>query len=89
MKSPPFILCALMVVSILHTVAAVSRPYVALVLATVKVVMFGAFTAGNTRLGEAALTAAQAALIRDVPIDVRTAVSKLHLEPNIIKYACC
>ncbi|OJT14959.1 hypothetical protein TRAPUB_8489, partial [Trametes pubescens] len=87
--TPPFVLCVLLVVSLLHTVAAVSRPFTALILALVKVVVFGAYSLGSTSAGQAASSTALSALLRAIPDDVRTALSALGVEPNIVRYACC
>ncbi|KAI0688944.1 hypothetical protein C8Q76DRAFT_600011, partial [Earliella scabrosa] len=84
----PFILAALFLVTILHTLAGVSRPYTRLILATFRVALFGAMTWQNP-LVQSVLSASQEALLRRIPVDIRTALSALHLEPPLTIYAAC
>ncbi|KAI0744427.1 hypothetical protein C8Q76DRAFT_594744, partial [Earliella scabrosa] len=84
----PFILAALFMVTVLHTLAGVSRPYTRLILATLKVVLFGMMTWQNP-LARKVLSASQDALLRRIPVDIRTALSALHLEPQITIHAAC
>ncbi|KAI0716870.1 hypothetical protein C8Q76DRAFT_575984, partial [Earliella scabrosa] len=84
----PFILAALFLVTVLHTLAGVSRPYTNLILATLKVVLFGMMTWSNP-LAQTILSASQNALLRAIPLDIRSALSALRLEPNITLYAAC
>lgn len=86
---PPFILAALCLVSILHTMAGVARPQVQLVLATLQVVLFGAFTWESSPAVRNILSETQSAVLHRIPLDIRTALSSLCLEPNIIIYAAC
>ncbi|KAI0735939.1 hypothetical protein C8Q76DRAFT_568477, partial [Earliella scabrosa] len=84
----PFILVALFLVSVLHTLAGVSRPYTNLILATLQVVLFGTMTWQNP-LAQKMLSASQDALLRSIPLDIRTALSTLRLEPKVTIYATC
>ncbi len=73
--------------SVLHTIAATSRPYTRYILVTIQVVLLGALLSCNSpRQG---LSAEQAALLNHVPDDVRTVLSNLGLEPDFMRYACC
>lgn len=88
---------ALFVVTAMHTFAAVSREQCELLLNLIRVVLYGALTWEQTRtlfwpLGfvrSPQPTADQLSLIRSVPIDVRTVISRLGVEPAYTLYACC
>ena len=67
---PYFILAALFLVTILHSLSAVARPQIQLVLATLKVMLFGALTWTSNSLVNAILTESQAALLGSIPLDV-------------------
>ncbi|OJT15521.1 hypothetical protein TRAPUB_7214 [Trametes pubescens] len=90
---PPFLLAALLMVSILHTLAGVSFPVAQFVLASMKVLLFGAFSlntvAGTTRTSRPELTAAHKAIVDAIPYDLRTVLKNLQVEPDIVSYACC
>ncbi|RDX40340.1 hypothetical protein OH76DRAFT_1366365, partial [Lentinus brumalis] len=90
----PFILVALLVTSTLHTVSGLNREAADLVLLTMRAVLTGAFIACNkakrrNRSHSPPLTPEQQAMLDSVPRDIRTALSHLKVEPNIIRYATC
>ncbi|KAI0644125.1 hypothetical protein C8Q79DRAFT_914175, partial [Trametes meyenii] len=82
----PFLVAALIMVSVLHSLAHVAYPYTKLVLMTMKVVIFGALTMGNSRL---ALSTEHRNFLKQIPSDVRTVMKFLALEPDITLYATC
>ncbi|RDX51278.1 hypothetical protein OH76DRAFT_1347075, partial [Lentinus brumalis] len=88
-KYPSFIVAALVTVTILHSVAAVSRPYGHFILATLRVVLFGAFAYQTNPIARYVLTAAQALLLKAIPIDVRAAMRLLRVQADIVQYATC
>ncbi|KAI9069151.1 hypothetical protein FKP32DRAFT_1536368, partial [Trametes sanguinea] len=87
----PFLMAGLVMVTVLHTLAGVSFPAVQYILATLKVVLFGAFTMNTTMSGSRAqlLSAEQLAALRAMPLDLRTVLDHLDLTPDITTYACC
>ncbi|RDX40504.1 hypothetical protein OH76DRAFT_1307036, partial [Lentinus brumalis] len=86
----PYVVAALVMTTVLHSVAAVSRMYGQYILATLEAVLFGAFVWCNTQGGgRPELTPAQARVLETLPADVRTAMSWLGLEPDIVRHACC
>lgn len=88
MNLSPFILASLLLVTVLHTLASVSRLYTQLILATLRVLLFGALMLGNPPAPNI-LSAVQEALLSRIPLDVRTVLSKLQLEPTFITYTTC
>ncbi|PIL31020.1 hypothetical protein GSI_05714 [Ganoderma sinense ZZ0214-1] len=88
-KMQPFILAGLIMASILHSLAAASRLCSDYILATLQVVIFGAFVWSNTQTGQAVLTPGQEELLTKVPDDMRTVFKDLELEPDLVRYACC
>ncbi|OJT11998.1 hypothetical protein TRAPUB_11455, partial [Trametes pubescens] len=84
----PFVLAALIMTTILHAVHSVSRVDSNYILATLRVLLFGAFMFCNRGRGSQ-LTAAQRLMLQTIPKDVRSALKKLHINPEIIRYACC
>ncbi|KAL7279763.1 hypothetical protein ACG7TL_006170 [Trametes sanguinea] len=91
---PPFLLAALLMVAILHTLSAVAFPAAQYLLATLKVVIFGAFTMSNaarsrSSSAEAGLTPEQQSILQSMPLDLRTVLEGLEAIPDIVSYACC
>ncbi|CDO75322.1 hypothetical protein BN946_scf184517.g5 [Trametes cinnabarina] len=88
----PFLMAGLVMVTVLHTFAGVSFPAAQYVLATVKVLLLGAFTLEMFDLPGSPtplLSPAQQAALRGVPLDLRTVLDLLQVNPNIVSYACC
>ncbi|KAI9057623.1 hypothetical protein FKP32DRAFT_1583402, partial [Trametes sanguinea] len=89
---PPFLLAALLMVAILHTLSAVAFPAAQYILATLKVVVFGAFTmrsVGSSSGLAPSLTSEQQSILQSMPRDLRTVLDALELIPDIVSYACC
>ncbi|KAH9854780.1 hypothetical protein C2E23DRAFT_725463, partial [Lenzites betulinus] len=84
----PFVVAALIMTTILHALHGVSRNDSHYVLATIRVLLYGAFAFCRTP-SSAPMTEAQQAVLASVPKDVRTALKRLHIEPEILRYACC
>ncbi|KAI0827477.1 hypothetical protein BC628DRAFT_1318722, partial [Trametes gibbosa] len=82
----PFVLAALVMSTILHTIHAVTRADSHYLLTTIRAILFGAFVFCN---GGRRLTSAQDSVLQTVPKDVRTALKHLHIDPEIVRYACC
>ncbi|KAI0694479.1 hypothetical protein C8T65DRAFT_584988, partial [Cerioporus squamosus] len=80
----PLILAALTMVTIVHAMAAVSRPVTGYILSALKVVLLGVLTLTKQRH-----TPLQSALMEHLPKDVRTAMKLLGVVPDIVTYACC
>lgn len=80
----PFILAALTMVSIVHAMAAVSRPVAGYILSVIQVVLVGALSFQREHT-----TPLQEALKRSLPKDVRTSMKLLGLVPDIVTYGCC
>lgn len=77
-------------VTILHSVASLARPYLQFILHTLRVLLFGALTCETSSTAKAALSGAQETLLGHIPFDVHTILLSLHLEPTgIIKYTMC
>ncbi|RDX40105.1 hypothetical protein OH76DRAFT_1366695, partial [Lentinus brumalis] len=90
----PFILVALLVTSTLHTVSGLNREAADLVLMMMRAILTGAFIACNksrrrNRARSSPLTSEQQEILDSVPRDIRTALSHLKVEPEIIRYATC
>ncbi|TFK89654.1 hypothetical protein K466DRAFT_468811, partial [Polyporus arcularius HHB13444] len=83
----PFILALMIMASVLHAIAATSRPYTGYILVTAQVLLHGAFMFCNTTTRR--LTPDQAAIIDSIPDDIRGVLKTLGLEPDIEHYACC
>ncbi|KAI0655865.1 hypothetical protein C8Q70DRAFT_922769, partial [Cubamyces menziesii] len=84
----PFILAALIMTTILHTVHAVTRADSNYLLATIRAVLFGVFMFCN-KGRRSSLSSAQEAILQSVPKDVRTALKRLNIDPEIVRHACC
>ncbi|KAI0364054.1 hypothetical protein BV20DRAFT_907829, partial [Pilatotrama ljubarskyi] len=84
----PFVLAALIMTTVLHAIHSVSRLDSNFVLATLRVVLFGTFIFCN-RGRRPPITPAQRKVLRSLPKDVRTALQRLHIDPEIVRYACC
>ncbi len=82
----PFLVAALTMVSIAHTMAAVSRPVAGFMLSALQVVLVGAMFVERSRHSA---TPMQRALMTIIPKDVRSAMKLLGLVPDIKKYGCC
>ncbi|KAI0690826.1 hypothetical protein C8T65DRAFT_547957, partial [Cerioporus squamosus] len=83
----PFITLGLVTAVIMHTFAGVSHPKANFLLVALKTIMFGAFMWCNAP--NVVIDNAQRLLLRCIPRDIRTALRVLHLDPDIIRYACC
>lgn len=83
----PFVTVALIIAVVLHGMAAVARPEVAFVLSGIRAMLFGVFVWCNAP--SRSLSAVQRLLLKCIPRDVRTVLRTLHLEPDIVRYACC
>ena len=70
----------------MHSIASANRLDCEYWLATIRVVLFGAFAFSNVSRN---LTAAQNQVLDSIPLDVRTAIASLGVEPDIIRYASC
>ncbi|KAI0715878.1 hypothetical protein C8T65DRAFT_522164, partial [Cerioporus squamosus] len=85
-----FILAAMIMTTVLHSLTATSRTQSSYVLTTIQAVLFGAFAWCNTHLPHAPrLTPGQSDLLNKIPDDVREAIKSLGLEPDFIRRACC
>ncbi|RDX45349.1 hypothetical protein OH76DRAFT_1300383, partial [Lentinus brumalis] len=82
----PFLVAALTMVSIAHTMAAVSRPVAGFMLSALQVVLVGAMFVERSRHSA---TPMQRALMTIIPKDVWSAMKLLGLVPDIKKYGCC
>lgn len=78
---------ALVTAVIMHTLVAVSYPRVAFLLNGMKAMLCGAFMWCNASSGT--ITTAQRLILKCIPRDIRTVLRFLHLEPDIVRYACC
>lgn len=78
-------------VTIFHSLASLSFPQVEYLLATLRVVLFGAFTVGfvGHTVTRGNLTLEQAAMLRDIPLDIRSVMNQLGVVPEVTEYACC
>lgn len=88
MYRQPFLIAALFCVTVLHTLATLSRSDSAYLLAVIRVIVFGAFIFEG-RSSHPSLSAAQQEVLRNIPLDIRTVISSLDLEPEYLLYACC
>ncbi|KAI1785655.1 hypothetical protein LXA43DRAFT_855457, partial [Ganoderma leucocontextum] len=88
----PFILAGLLMATVLHSLASVSMPQATYMLATLRAVLFGAFTlsyAIPTTSTSSQLNALHKDLLKRIPLDIRTVIDILQLDPDITQYACC
>ena len=75
---------------VLHALAGTARGRVSYVLATVQVLIHGAFAFCSPFPAHSfRTTVAQDELLNTIPRDVRFAISTLGLEPDVVAYACC
>ncbi len=86
---PHFTVAALLMVTILHSIASVSRPYAHFILATIRVIIFGALSWQTNNTIKALVGGTLATFLAMIPLDVRTALSKLQAEPDTVNYATC
>lgn len=84
----PLLLSSLLLVVIMHGLAASSQPHIRFLLASLRVIIYAAFifVNGNSR---AELTPEQLHLLANFPQDVRSIIRRLELEPDHTLYACC
>ena len=83
MKNGPFIAASLLLVTVLHTLAAAARLDCSFILAGLRYVIF-------TCLVHAEVNTRRARHLADsIPKDVRTAIAHLGLEPDVTIYASC
>ncbi|KAI9057614.1 hypothetical protein FKP32DRAFT_1536412, partial [Trametes sanguinea] len=80
----PCILLALIVTSALHTLSGVDGNAANLVLGMVRAVLTGAFIACNGRASPR-----PSKTLDSIPRDIRTVLSRLGLEPDVVRYATC
>ncbi|KAJ2992382.1 hypothetical protein NUW54_g7948 [Trametes sanguinea] len=86
----PWLLAGLLMASILHSLAAVSRTDLQFVLSALQAMIYGAFVYCNVTSGAStSLTPEQTRLLNEMPSDIRTVLSKLGLDPPVIRYASC
>ncbi|CDO76809.1 hypothetical protein BN946_scf185033.g6 [Trametes cinnabarina] len=87
----PYVAAALIMTTLLHAVASVSRPYSNFVLATLRVLLHGAFVYCNrtSSADPSALSAPQRDIVNTIPKDVRTALKALGIAPDFLRYATC
>ncbi|PIL35041.1 hypothetical protein GSI_02828 [Ganoderma sinense ZZ0214-1] len=85
-ETPTFLLAGLLMVTVLHTLSDVARPEAAYALCALKAVIFGLFVWSNTTN---MLFPSQQALVDDTPVDIRTVLARLGVEPQITRYAAC
>lgn len=84
----PFVLAALLMTVVLHSLAAAARLPVEFVLSVLEAVLYGAFVFSNVARPNT-LTTAQAEVLGTIPRTMDTVMDTLKLKPNIIRYACC
>ncbi|KAH9854813.1 hypothetical protein C2E23DRAFT_705383, partial [Lenzites betulinus] len=84
----PFVLAALLMVAMLHAIHSATRTDSHYVLTTIRAVLFGAFMFCN-RARRPSLTSDQEEVLNSIPKDVRTALKRLHIDPEVVRYACC
>ena len=85
-KTPTFILAALLMVTLLHTLSAVAFVQAEFILNTLRIVIFGVFTWST---GSSMLKREEQALLDQVPMDIRTVFARLALNPDIVEFAAC
>ncbi|TFK83030.1 hypothetical protein K466DRAFT_450123, partial [Polyporus arcularius HHB13444] len=88
----PFVLAGLLVTSALHTLSGVNRDTANLVLVMLRAVLVGVFifcSKSRSRTAASTLPPAQKVILDSIPRDVRTAISRLKLEPTFLRYATC
>lgn len=80
-------------VTVLHTLSGVSFSASQYVLATLRAIIFGAMTVNRALPTSSNSGSDPADWARDfakrIPLDLRTAIDVLGLEPDIVSYACC
>ena len=86
----PFVLAALIMTVVLHALAGTARERVQYVLATIEVLLYGSFAFSRSSGDTSLQTDADHALVlKHIPRDIRSAISTLGLEPDVVVYACC
>ncbi|KAI0711693.1 hypothetical protein C8Q76DRAFT_571196, partial [Earliella scabrosa] len=86
----PFILAGLLMVVVLHSIASAARLKSEFILATMEVIVFGSFMFCNSLPSPPSpMCISQADALRSIPRDMKTALSVLEVEPEIVEYACC
>ncbi|KAJ8457610.1 hypothetical protein ONZ51_g11431 [Trametes cubensis] len=84
----PFVLAALIMTCMLHAVHSVNHLDSHYVLATLRVLLFGAFMFCN-KARQSSITPSQQAILQSMPVDVRTVLKRLGIDPDFVRYACC
>ena len=75
---------------VLHALAGTARERVQYVLATIEVLLYGSFAFSRSSGDTSLQTDADHALVlKHIPRDIRSAISTLGLEPDVVVYACC
>ncbi|KAI1783120.1 hypothetical protein LXA43DRAFT_904206, partial [Ganoderma leucocontextum] len=88
----PFILAALLMATILHSLASVSFPQTTYLLSTLRAVLFGALTVScvvDPSTTTPQLSFEHQQLLNHIPLDIRSVMKLLHLEPDLLTYASC
>lgn len=90
----PFVLAGLLVTSALHTLSGLNRDAANLVLVMLRAALVGVFVMCSKSRSNSARDALftppdHRAILDSLPRDVRTAISRLKLQPNVVRYATC
>ena len=85
----PVLLAILFLVSVLHTLSSISDSVITLILATFKVVIYGTFVACSATGANPSHSRILQDMLDGVPLDVRTVLSRIAIEPEYELYACC
>lgn len=86
----PFVVAALIMTVVLHALGGTARDRVHYVLATIHVLIYGSFAFTRSSGDPPFRTNIdQARVLEHIPYDIRSAISTLGLEPDLLQYACC
>ncbi|KAI0055835.1 hypothetical protein BV25DRAFT_1761949, partial [Artomyces pyxidatus] len=89
LPSEPFLICALLVAVILHVICGVSSVHSHLVLHGFRAAIAGALVFQRPGWAPDEVQAFRSQITNSMPGDIRTALSKFQLDPEIVFYACC
>ncbi|EGN97905.1 hypothetical protein SERLA73DRAFT_74155 [Serpula lacrymans var. lacrymans S7.3] len=87
---PPLLLATIFLAVVLHIMGGIAWPDSHFTLAALRVIIAGSFAFMRSAQGlPSKLSKEELELLDDLPKDIRTALNRFDLAPDIVEYACC